>query len=231
MTSSRIRLTVRSTSGAEEVDFEVRHLWNGGWAGRDQAAVRRHVEELGRLGVPAPTTVPIFFPLSTNLVTTGDRVQVLGEDSSGEVEYALLLDADRAFITVASDHTDRGFERYGVQASKQLYPDVLAPEVWPLEECRAHWDVLRLRCWATSRGERRLYQDATLGELLGADDWLELLERHGVPRDGLVFLSGTPPTVGGLVFAEAYELELEDPVLHRAIRHGYEVEVLGPGRQ
>src|SRR5919202_2723413 len=166
MTSSRIRLTVRSTAGAEEVDFEVRHLWNGGWAGRDQAAVRRHVEELGRLGVPAPTTVPIFFPLSTNLVTTGDRVQVLGEDSSGEVEYALLLRAGRALVTVASDHTDRGFERYGVQASKQLYPDVLAPEVWPLEECRPHWDELVLRCWTSSGGERALYQEAALAELL-----------------------------------------------------------------
>lgn len=231
MTSSRITLTVVSRSGAEEVDFEVQHLWNGGWAGRDQAAVRRHVEEMERLGVPAPTTIPIMFPLSTNLVTTGDRVQVLSGDSSGEVEYALLFQADRAFVTVASDHTDRGFERYGVQASKQLYPDVLAPSVWPLEECRGHWDVLRLRCWATSGGERRLYQEATLAELLNANQWLELLERHRVPRSGLVFLSGTPPTVGGLLFADAYDLELEDPVLRRAIRHSYEVEVLGPGRQ
>ena len=224
-------LRVVSREGTTEVDFAVRRLWNGGWAGRDPAMVRHHVEELERLGVPAPATTPIFFPLSSNLVTTGDRVEVLGEDSSGEVEYALLLTPDRAFVTVASDHTDRGFERYGIQASKQLYPNVLAPEVWPLEECRPHWDELVLRCWTSGGGARALYQEAALAELLSADVWLEKLAAAGVPRDGLVFLSGTPPTVGGLASADAYEIELEDPRLGRSIRHRYQVEVLGPGHQ
>jgi hypothetical protein len=37
--------------------------------------------------------------------------------------------------------------------------------------------------------------------------------------------------VGGLVFAEAYDLELEDPVRGRSLRHHYRVEVLGAGHQ
>ena len=183
------------------------------------------------MGVPGPVTTPIFFPLASTLATTADRVEVLGEQTSGEVEYALLVDTGRILVTVASDHTDRGFERYSIQASKQLYPDVLASEAWPLDECRAHWDQLVLRCWTTTLGRRSVYQEAALAELLSPDTWLDMLHRHGVPRDGLVFLSGTPATIGGVVFGERYEIELEDPVLGRAIRHEYAVEVLGPGHQ
>jgi Protein of unknown function (DUF2848) len=224
-----ITLTVGSETS--RLDFHVRHLWNGGWAARDQGPLRRHVEEMERLGVPGPTTAPIFFPLARMLATTDDRVEVLGGQTSGEVEYALLVDAGRTLVTVASDHTDRAFERHSIQASKQLYPDVLASEAWPLDECRAHWDELMLRCWTTVRGQRVLYQEAALAELLTPDTWLDLLDRHGVPREGLVFLSGTPPALGGVVFGERYELELEDPVLGRSIRHQYTVEVLGPGHQ
>ena len=224
-------ITLMVGSQASPLDFEVRHLWNGGWAARDQGALRRHVEEMEQLGVPGPTTTPIFFPLASTLATTADRVEVLGRETSGEVEYALLVDTDQILVTVASDHTDRGFERYDIQASKQLYPDVLASEAWPLDECRAHWDRLIVRCWTTALGERRIYQEAALAELLSADTWLDTLDRHGVPRDGLVFLSGTPASLGGVVFGERYEIELEDPVLGRAIRHEYSVEVLGPGHQ
>lgn len=231
---THLALRLVSRQGTRPLSFEVSALWNGGWASRDLAAVQRHAEELANMGVAAPTRVPIYFPLSINLATTSDRVQVLGSETSGEVEYALLVGADdELYVTVASDHSDRHFERFGIQLSKQLYPDVLAPEVWPYAEVRPHWDALVLRAWAIKRGERSLYQQAPLAELLSAADWLQRLgdDELRVRRPGLVFLSGTPPTVGGLVFADAFEMELEDPVLGRTIRHRYEVQILGPGRQ
>ena len=90
-----------------------------------------------------------------------------------------------------------------------------------------------LRAWAIKREQRILYQEARLAELLGPVDWLERLQHDGldVVRPGLVFLSGTPPTLGGLVFGNAFEMELDDAVLGRTIRHRYTVEVLGPGHQ
>ena len=184
------------------------------------------------MGVPAPTRVPIYFPLSTNLAVTDDRIEVLGTESSGEIEYALLVAPDgQLYVTVASDHSDRAVERHGIQLSKQLCADVLAPEVWPYDEVRAHWDSLVLRCWATRAGERQLYQEAPLAELLSAEDWLSRLDEAQLRRPGLIFLSGTPPTLGGLVYGDSFELVLEDPVLGRSIAHRYTVDVLGPGVQ
>ncbi len=227
-----LTFTVASRQGQTLLPFQVRMLWNGGWAGRDQEAVRRHAAELASHGVAPPTTVPIYFPLSNNLATTSDVIQVLGEETSGEIEYALLFADDGGiYVTVASDHSDRAAERYGIQLCKQLYPDVLAAEVWPYGEVREHWDRLVLRCWAIHREGRTLYQQAALAELLDAETWLAVLERGQIRRPGLVFLSGTPPTLGGLIFAQAYDLELEDPVLGRSLRHHYRVDVLGPGVQ
>ena len=42
------------------------------------------------------------------------------------------------YVTVASDHSDRSFERYGIQLSMQLYLDVLAVDVWPYSELESH---------------------------------------------------------------------------------------------
>lgn len=226
-----LELRVTRKSGQESLSFRVDWLWNGGWAGRDQADVQKHVDELAAHGIAGPTTVPIYFPLSNNLITTADSIQVVGPESSGEIEYVLLFTDRGTFVGVASDHTDRAFERYGIQASKQMYPDVIAPEVWPLEEVHDHWDQLELRCWVVVNGERRIYQDVTLAELLSADQWLEIIQREQLGRPGTAFLSGAPPTVGGLVFNARHEIELNDPVLGRALRHAYDVVELPRGVQ
>jgi hypothetical protein len=40
-------------------------------------------------------------------------------------------------------------------------------------------------------------------------------------------MSGTIPTVGGgMVYADRLEYELEDPVLERKIRQGYDITIL-----
>ncbi len=229
---NKLSITAVSETGKYPRNYMVRSLWNAGWSGRDQRSVQQHIEELAEIGVPAPTTTPIYFPLSNNLATTANRIQVLGAESSGEIEYAMLFDDQgEVFVTVASDHTDRPFERYGIQPSKQLCPKVLAPEVWLYGEVRRHWENLVLRCWVTKQGDRMLYQEAGTAELLGPEHWFDALGGANIVQPGLVFLSGTPATVGGWVFGETYELELEDPIQGRVIRHRYEVEVLGPGYQ
>ena len=105
---------------------------------------------------------------------------------------------------------------------------MLASTVWPLADVEGHWDDLELRAWVRSGRKRRLYQEAKLGSLLALDTLLSGLRRRvGRALDGVVLLSGTVPTVDGqVVYGDAYELELADPSLGRAIRTQYAVRVL-----
>ena len=44
---------------SETIDVLVKRLVVAGWTGRDQAAVRHHIEELAERGVKAPGTTPV----------------------------------------------------------------------------------------------------------------------------------------------------------------------------
>src|SRR5690348_5582957 len=106
-----LQFTVVSRGGRHALSFPVHVMWNGGWAGRDQEAVRKHAEELAHMGIAPPTTTPIYFPLANNVVTTSDSIQVTADQTSGEIEWALLFaDDGQVYVTVASDHTDRAAE-------------------------------------------------------------------------------------------------------------------------
>jgi hypothetical protein len=49
-----------------------------GWTGRDEAALRHHIEELAAIGVPRPSSVPVFYRNSLNNIMQTDRLEVLG---------------------------------------------------------------------------------------------------------------------------------------------------------
>lgn len=221
------KLELTEQGSGRRIEFPVERLLNGGYAGRDQAAVGKHVEELAEIGVPAPSRTPTLYALGNYLATTVDSVQVQHDRTSGEVEYVLLIGPGEIYVTVGSDHTDRDLETRSVEWAKQIYPDVLAPEVWRYQEVADHWDDLVLRCWVTEKGERRLYQESRLAALLPPGRWLGLLEDlFGAKPHNVVVMSGTIPAQGGISYADSYEMELHDPVLNRTIRHGYGVEVL-----
>ena len=134
----KLELVVQGSG--DRIDFPVQRLLNGGYAGRDQEAVWKHVEELAVIGVPEPSTTPTLYALGNNLATTADTVQVQHETTSGEVEYVLLIGAGETYVTVGSDQTDRDLETRSIEWSKQAYPDVFAPEVWRYQEVADHWE-------------------------------------------------------------------------------------------
>ena len=108
---------------------------NAGYVGRDQATVKAHIEEMRRLGNPAPTSVPVFFMLTADNVTTADQIDVLGTGTSGEVEYVLLLHEDEVFVAVGSDHTDRALEGASIGKSKQVCKNVVSAPPSGLLRC------------------------------------------------------------------------------------------------
>lgn len=193
-----------------------------GWTGRDAEAVEKHIKELEVLGVKRPATTPIFYRVGAARLTTDASIEVLGEKSSGEVEFVLLQMQGALWVGTGSDHTDREVEAYGVSVSKQMCEKPIAPVFWRFDDVADHWDRLLLRSYATIDGSRLLYQEGPVGAMRHPEDLLARFDRSGLPESALMFC-GTLPVHGGLRPAQRFEFELEDPVNGRKIQHGYDV--------
>jgi 2-keto-4-pentenoate hydratase/2-oxohepta-3-ene-1,7-dioic acid hydratase in catechol pathway len=205
----------------------INHLVLAGWAGRDQAAVEAHIRELEALGAPRPTRTPVFYRVATSLLTTGDAIEVVGEETTGEVEYVLVMRDDGLWLGLGSDHTDRGLERSSVALSKQICAKVAAPELWRVDDVVSHWDHIILRSWAHRGGERYRYQEGTLASLLPIDRLISMGESAGEPlRVGSVLFGGTIATVDAIAPADEFEMEMDDPVLGRTLQHRYRIRTL-----
>jgi hypothetical protein len=227
MYEPNIELTLETKDGRSPLTFPVRRMICSGWVGRDPEALQAHIDELAEHGVPAPGRVPIYLNFSPYLVTTADLADVVSAESSGEVEFVILREGGETYVGVGSDHTDRGFEKYSIPASKQMYAKVLAPVVWPYDEVREHWNDIILRSWSSEAGTETLYQEAALATILNAEELLEGMPTgDGLREDSFVLFSGTPASLTGLLFGDEFAFEMEDPVLGRTIRHRYRVRIL-----
>jgi hypothetical protein len=207
--------------------IDIASLVIAGWTGRDKAAVEHHIAELAAIGVKRPRVVPCFYRVGANLLTTTGEVEVVGEDSSGEVEFVLVAAPESLCVGVGSDHTDRKVEAYGVTVSKQMCPKPIGRELWSFDEVEGHWDRLVLRSHVTRNGIRRLYQEGTVNAMLAPH---ELLARFagspGVLARGTAMFCGTLAVRGEIAGGERFEIELHDPVKNRSLRHEYSIRAL-----
>ena len=194
-----------------------------GWTGRDEAALKKHIKELEEVGVKPPKTTPIFYRVSGSLLTFSSEIQVLGPDTSGEVEFVLLSRPDGLFVTVGSDHTDRKAETIGVALSKQLCPKPIASDAWRYDEVKPHWDKLVLRSWIFENSKKTLYQEGEVSAMRSPED---LMGRYGKLKVDSAMFGGTFAAKGGIRPAERFLMELEDPVLKRRLAHEYRTRYL-----
>ncbi len=211
---------------SDRIAVQPDNLVVAGWTGRDMSAVQHHIDELAAIGVPAPSTVPLFYRLAVTQLTQASLLQVLGPDTSGEVEPVVVALADGLWVGIGSDHTDRKAETMGVALSKQLCAKVVGTGLWRYDEVRPHWDRLVLRSWAMIDGTRVSYQEGTVDGIRPPAELVSLYGGAGGLAAGTVMFGGTLAAIGGVRPASRFEMELEDPVLGRRLRHAYDVEVL-----
>ena len=192
-----------------------------GWTGRDEAALNHHIEELAAIGVPRPSSVPVFYRnAATNVVQT-DRLEVLGADTSGEVEPVIVALNDGLWIGLGSDHTDRKAETMGIALSKQLCGKVMGGTLWRFDEITAQWDQIMIRAHAVIGSVRTLYQEGPLAAMRHPDD---LIARYGKAlAPNTIMFCGTLGAKGGIRPASRFEMELDDPVLKRRMTHAYDI--------
>jgi len=206
---------------------DIDELVIAGWTGRDVEALNHHIEELKAIGVQPPSKVPLYYRVAASLLTQTETVQVLGDDTSGEVEPVLVGTPDRLWLTVGADHTDRKLESYGVAHSKQVCPKVIGRTAWRFEEVEPHWGSLMLRSFIEEGGKRVLYQEGPLAKIRAPRELIAGW-RNGDKRlpARVAMFCGTLPALGAIRSSSRFEMEIEDSVLGRKLSHAYDVEAL-----
>ena len=221
-------MTTFRTPAGERPDIHIETVVIAGWAGRDRDAVDAHIRELEALGVAPPSTVPCFYRVGPEMVTTEETAHVLGSDGSGEIEVVLLTDvAGRHWVSVGSDHTDRKVEAYSVAVSKQMCPKPISAAVWSYDDVADHWDRLRLTAHATIDGTRVLYQDGAVDGLLPPSELIARW-RPGATRlpPNTAMFCGTLAAIGGVRPSTRFEMTLHDPVHDRSLYHEYTIRTV-----
>jgi hypothetical protein len=199
----------------------IRNLVVAGWTGRNTAALEAHIKELEAVGVKRPKSVPIFYRNAVSLLTMADSIQAVGDKSSGEVEFVLYALDDGMWVGVGSDHTDRKAETINVTLSKQMCGKPVGATLWRYDEIKPHWDRLTLRSFVPDGGKRRLYQEGPVTNMRSPEELIRLYTGGDKLAPGTAMFCGTFAVHGGISSSGTFDMELEDPVLGRTLKHSY----------
>jgi hypothetical protein len=200
----------------------INHLTIAGWTGRNKEALEKHIRELEELGVKRPASTPIFYRVAAPLLTIADRIEVMGGDSSGEIEPVVYMLDDALWVGVGSDHTDRKAETIGVTLSKQLCAKPVSSTLWLYEDVADRWDSLELRSHVVVEGKRRLYQEGTLANMRPPHELIRLDRDADRMPNGSAMFCGTLAVHGGIAPAPRFEMELRDPSTGETISAAYD---------
>jgi len=199
-------------------------LINGGYTGRNQEEVQKHIDELKLIGVPAPEKTPVFFPKYPDRLTQVSEIPCLDEESHiGEAEYVVLIKDNEIYISTGSDHTDRSLETVSIPKAKQMYPNIVSKDIWKFSELEEYWDEIILRGWVERDGQKVLFQETALSALLAPRELLSYVKDIISVKDlnGLVLYSGTVAGKFEIDYSPYFEVELEDPRRKMTMKSSY----------
>jgi len=207
------------------VQFVIEHAYCVGFSGRDTAKTLHHIEELVAIGVPRPEEIPLLFPIAVSLVSQPAGIQVVGCETSGEIELVLLYGTslEDSYLTVGSDHTDRGLETVDIGKSKQICGKPVASVAWPIAAVRDKWDRMHMVSEVHIDGEWKCYQDDHASAMLPLKTLLAFLERKGALKQQSVYFLGTVPLVQGFVYGDAFRTHLSSEVFSEELMLEYAI--------
>ena len=217
---------MRFVADGETLDLNLTHLVVAGWTGRDQAAIQHHIDELAAIGVKPPSATPLYYRVAASLLTQGDRIEAVGEASSGEVEPLVVQQGGRRWLGLASDHTDRALEAHSVALSKQVCAKPCAAELWPWEDVADRLEDIALESWIHEDGDWVLYQQGTLASIRPLVALIDGVGLDDLAAEGAAMLCGTFGAKGGVRPAARFRMVMRDPATGREIRHDYSTVTL-----
>jgi hypothetical protein len=224
-----IDLVLESNGKLTPLRFAYERMVNAGYTGRNQAEVRRHIEELAKKGIPGPPTTPTLYPMIRRVLVKDPEIEVFSRETCGEAEYVLLIeDKNRIYVGLGSDHTDRKLEEWDIPRAKQICPNVIGETVWDLKDVAGQWDELDLRCRQVVDGKEILYQEGKMAQLMTPRELMAFVRsKIGGPLDGTIIFSGTLAALtGGFVYGNALYAELVDRKLRRRLSLEYHIRSL-----
>lgn len=222
----KLEFQVVSCEGVQELSVDVENLYIAGFAGRDMEATMAHIEELAEMGVARPESIPTYYANGTNLLVQGDKIQVIGAKSSGEVEFIALYYENELYVGIGSDHTDRELESVDVSKSKQVCPKPVGKTLWKYEEVKEHWDELIMESWQVFDEEPILYQQGTAESLLPVSVLVEGIQKAKGAFQNSLMLCGTVAAIGGIRGGKRFIGKVTDPRMQRSLNLVYDVEVI-----
>ncbi len=196
-----------------------------GYSGRNKEKTFEHIRELAEIGIPEPKEVPNIYPVSMNTITQNERVEVLGNETSGEAEIVIIFGdtEDEVYITVGSDHTDRGLEAVDINKSKQVCAKPFSDKAWKLDDVIGHWDELELSAELFINGKWIPYQNDKISVILSYQEIISYIEKISAPKRNSIYFSGTVPLLQGFIYGEEFKIALKDPVKNDVILANYQI--------
>ena len=216
------------TVQGQQKQVEISNVYCIGYSGRNKEKVMEHVKELAEIGVPEPAEIPALYPVRLSTLTQGPAIEVLGQQTGGEAEIVLVFGEtmDEVWVTVGSDHTDRGLETVDINKSKQVCDKPFAQKSWLFQDLLEHWDQLILTSSVRMNGEWIAYQEQTVQSILHPKDIIEFLTNKNIELKNSVFFSGTVPLKDGFKYGDKFSMKLIDPVKNDEISWEYEIRNL-----
>ncbi|WP_209125644.1 DUF2848 family protein [Alkalihalobacillus sp. BA299] len=197
----------------EEKKIDVNSVYCIGYSGSDVEKVQEHIDELAELGIPKPPEVPMLYPVRVSSLNQSGSMEILGTQTSGEAEIVLIFggNEDEVYISVGSDHTDRGLETVDINKSKQVCDKPLAQEAWRLSSVVDRWNEMKLVSKVLINGKWEPYQEQYVTAILPLEKILDYLKNKNLDLKNSVVFAGTVPLLDGFKYGDGYEVKLVDP--------------------
>ncbi len=220
-----MKFNVITKEGTRCEEMELKNLLVVGFAGKDIEKTMEHIHELEAEGIKCPRKVPVLYQCEKQILTDKNEIEVIGNKTSGEVEYLILIKDGKIYIGVGSDHTDREMEAVSIHKSKQVCLKPYAQDFWDYEEIKDHFDDIKLVSTQVVDGKTVDYQCGVTSDLLPMQRIMDELKTE-IDIDNSLIYTGTVPLKDGFKFGEEFSCKLVDEKLNREICLSYKVKVI-----
>ena len=213
-------------NGDEVRQVTINNVVIAGWTGRNVEAMEAHIKELEELGISRPSKTPTYYRCTVDQLTQDEDFQVIGTDSSGEIEFLIVSLDDGYWVGLGSDHTDRVVEATDVTVSKQMCATPIARTLWRYADVEDHWDELMLKSTIIVNGKEEAYQEGPVTTMRDPKELISLYTDGGELAPGTLMFCGTLAVSGGVRPGEVFHASLSDAKLNRTINHSYKAASL-----